>query len=180
MPKANYWVNGGLAVGFGRRTVDDALPGVVNTAGVVKQLILELEDLTTLPLNTAVGTITAGSVSNAALIPANASVQSVTIITKTAATSGGAADLLLGVYTINATTGALVAVDEDGLAAATDSALADFSAAGETIVLGKAANAALVGKLTVGSSPVVVAAAYATAAYTAGALQVIVEYVDAA
>lgn len=177
MPKANYWVNDGLAVGFGRRTVDDALPSTVRTAGAVKQIILELNDLTALPQNTAAGTIVAGSVSNAALIPANASVQSVTIITKTAATSGGAADLFLGVYTIG-TNGALTAVDEDGLAAAGDSTLTDFSAAGETIVLGKAASAALIGKVTVGSSPVVVAAAYNAAAYTAGALRIIVEYVS--
>jgi hypothetical protein len=178
MPKANYNVRDGLAVGYGRRTVDDALPSTVRTAGAVKQLILELTDLTALPLNTAAGTITAGSVSNAATIPALASVQSVTIITKTAATSDGAADLLLGVYTVG-TNGALTAVDADGLAAAGDSALADFSVAGETVVLGKAAGAELIGKVTVGSSPVVVAAAYATAAYTAGALQVIIEYVPA-
>lgn len=177
MPKANYWVNDGLAIGYGRRTVDDALPSTVRTAGAVKQLILELTDLTALPLDTAAGTITAGSVSNAATIPALASVQSVTIITKTAA-AGTTADLLLGVYTIG-TDGVLTAVDADGLAAAGDSALADFSVAGETIVLGKAAGAALIGKVTVGSSPVVVAAAYATSAYTAGALQVIIEYVPA-
>lgn len=178
MPKANYWVNDGLAVGFGRRTVDDALPSTVRTAGAVKQIILELNDLTALPLNTAAGTIVAGSVSNAALIPAGASVQSVTVITKTAATSGGAADLLIGTYTIG-TDGALTAVDADGLCDAADSALADFSVAGETIVIGKSSTAAQVGKTTVGSSPVVVAAAYATAAYTAGALQVIITYVPA-
>lgn len=179
MPRKNYEVIDGLARGFGTHSTDDALPSVVRTAGVVKQMVIEIENLTTLPLNTAVGTITAGSVSNAAFIPANASVQSVTIVTKTAADSGGAADILLGVYTVGST-GALVAVDEDGLAAAADSALADFSVAGETIVLGKSANAALVGKTTVGTSPVVVAAAYATAAYTAGALQVVIEYIDAA
>jgi hypothetical protein len=179
MPKANYNVRDGLAVGYGRRTVDDALPSTVRTAGAVKQLILELTDLTALPLNTAAGTITAGSVSNAALIPANSAVQSVTLITKTAATSAtSAATLLLGVYTIG-TDGALTAVDADGLVAAGDSAIANFSVVGETTVLGKSASAALVAEATVGAAAVVVAAAYGTEAYTAGALQVIIEYVPA-
>lgn len=178
MGKRNYQVLDGLTRGFGPRTTDDNVPADVSTSGAVRQLVIELEDLTVLPLNTAASA--AGAAVNSATLPANSSVQSVTVITKTAATSSGAADLLLGVYTKHATSGALVAVDEDGLAAAGDSALADFSVAGETIVLGKAAGAALIGKTTVGAAPVIVAPAYATAAYTGGALQVIIEYVLAA
>jgi hypothetical protein len=136
-------------------------------------------------LGTDATTGTAGSiydpvnVQNSAFIPANATVQEVWVTTDTVATSTGAADLLIGLYTISASTGKLVAVDADGLAAAGDSALADFGdtqGVGETIVLAKASNAAYVGKKTVGTSPVTVAAISATEVYTAGALTIRVKY----
>lgn len=171
------WVNSdGLVVRFGTRTTDEDtdVPAQTKTFGLTQEVKFRLNDLT--DLGTDATAYTAGEFVNAAKIPANATVQKVTIKTLTAATSGGAADLLLGAYTINASTGALVAVDADGFAAAGDSALADYSVAGESIILEKAASAALIGKATVGSSDVVVAAVYATAAYTAGALEISVEY----
>lgn len=172
---ASKWINkDGLTVRFGTRSTDEDtdVPAQTSTMGKTQEVTFRLNDLTA--LGTDATAYTAGEFVNAAKIPANATVQKVTIKTLTAATSGGAADLLLGAYTI--TDGALVVVDADGFAAAGDSALADFSVAGETIVLEKAAGAALIGKATVGASGVVVAATYATAVYTAGALEVSVEY----
>lgn len=179
MARGNTWVNkDGLVVGFGTRTEDKFKAAQYNTTGGLNELVIKLSDLTSLGTDATAGTgIYAPSyVVQAAKIPANATVQEVRVTTDTAATSGGAADLLIGTYTVNATTKAVSAVDADGLLAAADSALADFSAAGETIVIGKAANAAQVGKVTVGASPVIVLATYATAAYTAGALSVHILY----
>ena len=175
------WFNDdGLVVRFGARSTSDAadVPAQTSTAGKTQEITLRIADMTDLGTDATAdsGAYTAGEFVNSAFIPANATVQQVTIKTLTAVTSGGAADLLLGAYTISTSTGLLVAVDADGFAAAGDSALADFSAAGESIILGKAAGAALIGKVTVGSSPVVIAATYVTAVYTAGAIEVIVEY----
>ena len=186
MPRGNTWYNeDGLSVGFGTHTADSDTGVTTATSGSTAELVIDIPDLTALDtaanavLAATGGIYAAGYHAGAATIPANATVQQVTIKTTTAATSGGAADLTLGAYTVDDDTGLLVAVDADGFAAAGDSALADFSVAGETIVLGKAAGAALVGKATVGAAAVVVAPTYATAAYTAGALQVIIEYTHA-
>lgn len=179
MKRDNVWVNkDGLVVGFGTREVDLNSPALYSTDGGLKELVIKLSDLTLLGTDATVGTgiYAPQYYANAPKIPAGATIQEVRITTDVAATSGGAADLLLGAFTVNATTGVLAAVDADGLAAAGDSALADFSAVGETIVLGKAATAALIGKVNVGSDPVVIAATYVTAAYTAGALSVHVLY----
>lgn len=182
MAKHTSWVNkDGLVVGFGTRTSVEYGGAVVRTNGYSDTVVLKIPDLTLLGTDATVGTgiYAPEKVVSSAYIPANATVQEVVIVTDTAATSGGAADLLLGTFTINSTTGVLAAVDADGLCAAGDSALADFSVAGETMVLGKAASAAQIGKVTVGASPVVVAATYVTAAYTAGALTVYVTYTTA-
>lgn len=179
MPKNSSWFNrDGLVVGYGTRSVDSLGAAQVSDHAGERILTFKITDLA--QLGTAA---TGGSgiyapqyFSSAVMIPANATVQEVRITTDVAATSGGAADLLLGTYTISSSTGALVAVDDDGLCAAADNALADFSVAGETLVLGKAAGAALIGKTTVGASPVVIAPIYVTAAFTAGALSVTVKY----
>jgi len=57
-----------------------------------------------------------------------------------------------------------------------DNALSDLDADGEIVEFDKSANAALLGKVTVGSEKVVVALAVDTAVYTAGALTVTIEY----
>lgn len=179
MKRDNAWYNkDGLVVGYGTRAVDVNSPATYSTDGNGGEIVIKLSDLTLLGTDATVGTgiYAPQYFTNAAYIPANATVQEVRITTDTAATSGGAADLLIGTYTIDSATGALVAVDADGLCAAGDNALADFSAVGETLILGKAAGAAQIGKVSVGSSPVVVAATYVTAAFTAGALSVHVKY----
>jgi hypothetical protein len=179
MARSGAWTNkDGIVVGFGARTVQKNEPTQVKTFGNIQELVLKLSDLTLL---STVATGGAGIyapqyIAQAPRIPANSTVQEVRITTDVAATSGGAADLLLGVYTVTASTKAVAAVDDDGLLAAGDSALADYSVAGETMVLGKAAGAALLGKTTVGASPVIVLPIYVTAAYTAGALSVHITY----
>ena len=70
----------------------------------------------------------------------------------------------------------MVEVDADGFVAAADNALSDLDADGEIVEFDKSANAALLGKVTVGSEKVVVALAVDTAVYTAGALTVTIEY----
>jgi len=183
MSRDATWVNkDGLVVGFGPRTERLNTAYTYSTDGNGGEIVLKLSDLTLLGTDATAGTgiYAPAYVTNAAVIPANATVQEVRITADTGATSGGAADLLVGIYTVHATTRAVSAVDADGLCAAGDAALADFSAAGETIVLGKAAGAARIGKLTVGTSNVVVLATYVTAAYTAGALSVHVKYTTAA
>ena len=185
MARGNTWYNeDGLSVGFGTHTADSDTGVTTVTSGSTAELVIDIPDLTALDtaanavLAATGGIYAAGYHAGAAEIPANATVQQVTIKTTTPAT-GATADLQLGAYTVDDDTDLLVAVDADGFAAAADSALADFSVAGETIVLGKAAGAALVGKATVGAAAVVVAPTYVTAAYTAGALQVIIEYTHA-
>lgn len=173
------WYNqDGLTVRFGPRNLndDENVASQTSTMGKMQQLTLKLPDLTLLPLNDATG-VAAGEFANSARLPAGATVQEVTIVTDTPAASAGAADILIGVYSVDSATGqlSLTGGDADGLAAAGDSALADFSVAGETMVLDKAAGAALIGKTQVGIDGYV-AAAYATAVYTAGALTVIIDY----
>ena len=179
MSRKETWYNSdGLAVGFGTRKAQTLTGAQTVTAGSTQEIVYKIDDLTEL-LTAATadsGIYGAGAWTNSPQIPAGATVQKVTIKTDVAATSGGLADILLGLYTISEATGLLVAVDADGLAAAGDSAMADFSVSGETVVLDKTAAAAYIGKKTVGNAPVVVAPIYETAAYTAGALTVSVEY----
>lgn len=179
MKRSSAWFNkDGLVVGYGTRSVDVNSPSAYSTTGNGGEIVVKVSDLTTIGTDATVGTgiYAPQYFTNAAFIPAGATVQEVRITTDVAATSTGAADLLIGLYTISASTGALVAVDADGLAAAGDSALADFSVIGETIVLGKGSNAAYIGKTNVGASPVVVAVISATEVYTAGAVSVHVKY----
>lgn len=181
MPKASYNIFDGLNVGYGRRTVDDNIGGESAGVNQMKCVVLKVTDMTTLVTDpTALSLNASGGYSMSAQIPGGATIQEVWITTDTAATSGGAADLLVGTFTVSNTTGLLVAVDADGLAAAGDSALSDFSVAGETMVLGKAAGAAQLGKTLANAAdsatPVVVAASYVTAAYTAGAVTIRVFY----
>ena len=182
MPRDSAWKNAdGLVVGFGTRSDDNLQAVKLPGSGSEHELRFRITDMTALGTDATAGTgiYAPQYTAQAVKIPANATVQEVRVITDTAATSSGAADLLIGLYTVSAAH-AVSAVDADGLAAAADSALTDFSAAGETIVLAKGSNAAYVGKKQVGTSDVIVLATYATAAYTAGAVTVNIKYtVDA-
>jgi hypothetical protein len=174
---SNWYNADQLTVGYGTREAQDYSGAVTVTAGEEQEIVYNYSDLTEL-LTAATadsGIYGAGRWTNSPLIPAGATITSVTVKTDVAATSGGAADLLVGLYTIAPTTGLLVVVDTDGLVAAGDSQLTDFSVAGETI----SGAGAYVNAKTVGSADVVVAPIYATAVYTAGALTVTVKYTQA-
>lgn len=179
MKRENAWYNkDGLIVGFGTRSKDDNSQAVVPGGDFMREVVIKLSDLSLLGTDATAGTgiYAPQYFANAPRIPAGATVQEVRVTTDTPAVTGDAADLLIGLYTVNATTGVLVAVDADGLLLAATAAASDFSAEGETIVLGKAASEAYIGKLSVGADPVVVAATRVTGSYSAGALSVHVKY----
>jgi len=178
MAAQERWYNqDGLTVRFGARPSDEDenVASQPSTAGKIQEIVLKSRDATDIPLNDATGEA-AGEFANSAFIPADATVIGVRIKSDTGLTSGGAASLLVGAYTIDAASGQLVAVDADGFVAAADNAIADLDADGETLSLDKSAAAALLGKASVGSAAVVVALAVDTAVYTAGALTVTIEY----
>ena len=172
-----FYNKDGLVIRFGTRVEgeDEDVASQTSTAGKVQEITLKVRDATTIPVTDATS-VSAGEFANSAFIPANATIISARIKTDTPLASGGAADLIVGTYTIDATTGLLVVVDANGILDEADSALADFSVAGETVFVDKASTAALVGKTTVGANPVVVAVARLVATYTAGALTITVEY----
>ena len=174
MPRNAAWLNSdGLVVGFGTRTSDKEQSSKLPGAGSVHEVVLEIDDATELGTDATAGTgiYAPQYVAQAVKIPANATIKSARVIAKTGATSAGAADLLVGTYTVNATTKAVSAVDPDGLVAAADAALADLANDGDAIDGGGA-----VIDNTVGTTDVVVLATYVTAAYTAGAFKIVVSY----
>ncbi len=165
----------GLTIRFGTRVQGDDrdVPSQTSTGGLVQQLTFRVDLADINATDAASGSD--GEFVNSALIPANATVQAVSVITEIVAASTGAADVILGHYTLSA--GVLVLVDADSLLDAGSSALADFSAVGETMVIDKATGGAALGKTTLGSSPTVLACASLTEVYTAGRLKFIVDYV---
>jgi len=178
MAAQERWYNqDGLTVRFGARPSDEDenVASQPSTAGKIQEIVLKSRDATDIPIDDATGEA-AGEFANSAFIPANATVIGVRVKADTGLTSGGAASLKVGAYTIDASTGQLVEVDADGFVAAADNALSDLDADGEIVEFDKSANAALLGKVTVGSEKVVVALAVDTAVYTAGALTVTIEY----
>ena len=138
--------------------------GEVNVTGATvgplhQSVVLEITDATTLgtSYSTAAGP-------NDAYIPSGAVVTSAYTIVDTAFTSGGLATLSVGLYNAAGT-----AIDADGLDATV--AVADLGA--NKVVAG---DGALVGaeKLTANAY---IGAIYGTAAFTAGAAKIVVEYI---
>lgn len=127
--------------------------------GVRKTLVVEFNDLTTLA--DASWTPTA----NDAFIPSGAIILKSTLVVDTAATSGGLAVLDVGLYQADGTV-----IDDDGL----DAAIAVASLTADTVVDGDGADVGT----RVGANDAYVGATYDTAAFTAGAIKVIVEYVE--
>lgn len=140
--------------------------GQVNKTGQTlsnprQTVVLEITDATTLASSAA----TPSALD--AFIPAGAYITAAYTIVDTAFTSGGAATLTIGLYQQDGT-----AIDADGIDAAI--ALTAIDAAGDVVVN----NGALVGGvLTVGSNDAYIAANYGTAAFTAGAAKVVVEFI---
>jgi hypothetical protein len=178
MPRAATWVNkDGLVVAFGAHNTDDAIPGVLSRSGEKSTIKFSIPDMSL--LNDDVTDTTGADVGlypQGIRLPANSTVVEVRIVTQTACT-GTSSTLLIGNYTRNATTGVYTAVDTDGFCDATDGALANFNAAGETKTLTKADSAALLGKAIAHSAISYVFPIYGTA-FTAGAVDVYIDYIQ--
>jgi hypothetical protein len=100
------------------------------------------------------------------VVPKNARIEKVEVITQTAVTSGGSATLNVGLKRTDNST----ELDYDGLVAAL--ALASFNSAGETVALtvGSTSAGALIGTTLAYNGYLTVD--YDTAAFTAGAIRV--------
>ena len=128
-------------------------------------LVVNVPDMTALGTTFGADNIDA----NDAVIPAGSVILSATWVTTTEVTSGGAATLTIGTYNAAGT-----AIDADGIDAAI--ALTAINAVGETVrcdgahltTAGYVASDAYIGMI------------YAAAAYTAGAGELIIEYVKVA
>lgn len=130
---------------------------------VRNQLVVAIEDATNIPSSAD----TPGALDG--MIPAGAYITNAYFIVETGFTSGGAATLDIGLYQKDGTV-----IDADGVDAAI--ALAAIDTAGEVVVN----DGALVGgTATVGANDAYVELKYNTAAYTAGAAKLVIEYIMA-
>lgn len=126
-----------------------------------KFLVVDIADAT------EIGTAAAAPAANDAFIPAGSYITGAHLVVTTAFTSGGSAALNVGLYTA-----AGVAIDADGIDATI--AVADL-AANKAV----ACNGALVGgTATVGTADAYVSWDYDTAAFTAGAAKLVIEYIE--
>jgi len=163
------WYNSdSLYVKFGK---EEATPGKVatyRTAGPVQVAEIFLDETALLALSATAG---ATILDYNTVIPKNARIEKVEVITQKATTSGGAAVLNIGLVRTDTTT----ELDFDGLVAAIPKGSTD--AAGETTALtvGATYAGALIGTVLANNGYVV--ADYDTAAYTAGELRIRVHYV---
>lgn len=133
-----------------------------STRNVVQTLVIDI-------VGTELGT-TFGATNispNMPVIPANSLIINADFIVTTAFTSGGSATLTIGTYNAAGT-----AVDADGIDATV--ALTAIDAIGEVV---QCDGAQVNGTLTVGTADCYVGAIYATAAYTAGAGKLYIQYI---
>lgn len=128
----------------------------------ITEVVLDLTDL-----NTSTSII----INDVAFLPDNARIEEVELVTTTAATSGGAATLDVGLIK-NADRS--TAIDEDGLIAA--AAIATFNAAGErlNLVVGSTGAGAMIG--TTNTFPGLLVAKAGTATFTAGVVRIRVKW----
>lgn len=126
-----------------------------------KFLVVDIADAT------AIGTSAAAPAANDAFIPAGSYITGAHLVVTTAFTSGGSAALNIGLYNAAGS-----AIDADGIDATI--AVADL-AANKAVVC----NGALVGgTATVGAANAYVSWDYDTAAFTAGAAKLVIEYIE--
>lgn len=158
------WSNSdGLYIKFGTDEATLTKAGEYNVLGPLHTVELTIDALTAL-------TTTAVIQSDTAIIPDSARIEEVEVVVETAATSGGAATLDIGLVRTDRTT----AYDDDGLVVAL--ALTSIDAAGEKTVLrvGSTGAGALIG--TTLANPGLLVASYNAAAYTAGKVIIRVRY----
>ena len=157
------WTNNdGLRIKIGRTEANVTQGGEYNVTG--PDHVVEVRfNLTS--LGTATALLEPGII-----IPKGARIDEVVVISETAATSGGAAALNIGLVRLDNTT----AIDEDGLVAAL--ALSAINVAGEEneLTAGVTGAGALVGTTLANAGKLV--ADYDTAAYTAGTVLVRVRF----
>lgn len=101
------------------------------------------------------------------VIPANSLIINADLVMTTAATSGGSATLTIGTYNSAGT-----AIDADGIDATI--ALTAMDAIGEVV---QCDGAQVNGTVTIGTAAAYVGLIYATAAFTAGAGKLIIQYI---
>lgn len=157
------WYNSdGLYVKFGQEEGQSAVLGEVRTAGVNRELVLTL-DLTTLASTDTILDYTT-------YLPKDAFIESVTIETLVAPTSGGSATLSVGLYKSDTTT----AISATGLVAA--ATVASLSTAGTRAILTKGSTYAGATIGTTPGFPALLSAKYGTAAFTAGTVSIRVQW----
>ena len=148
----------------GLLVLTDGAQGAVNNTGSAeygpKFLVINI------PAAASIGSATVAPAANDAFIPAGAYITKATLIVTTAFT-GSSAALNIGLQTLAGS-----AIDADGIDVAI--AVTAIDAIGDVV----ACNGALVaGVLTVGSANAYVSFDYDTAAFTAGAGKLVIEYI---
>lgn len=131
--------------------------------GIKKHLVYDIADATTLGSSFGASDIDVMD----PVIPAGAYITAAWIISETTFTSGGSATLTVGLYNAAGT-----AIDADGI----DATVAIAALTADDVVVCDGALAG--GVLTVGGADAYVGAIYGTAAYTAGAAKVVIEYIE--
>lgn len=162
------WLKYGLYTKYGTEQTVPMAGGEYVTTGALREVEFKIA-LTSLGTSSAIITGTTYSADNI-FIPSGVRIEEVEIVVDTAATSGGAAALNIGLVQTDRTT----AINATGLVAAL--ALTSIDAAGEKTVLrpGSTGAGALIGTTT--SNVGYIVADYDTAAYTAGVITVRVRY----
>lgn len=133
------------------------------TTNIVRTMIVDIPDFTRIGTSFGASQIDP----NDPVLPANAYIVRATLIMRTAATSGGSATLTIGTYNAAGT-----AIDADGIDATI--ALTAMNAVGSVV---KCDGAQANGTVTTGTVPTHVGLIYATAAFTAGAGKLVIEYI---
>ena len=170
MARNATWTNSdGLVVGFGTRTNDNDIAGVVGGSGAVKTMVVELKDATGLE---AVGSVTTASINpQSVMLPRGSRILEASFTATVAFTSGGSGTLEIGTHSA-------AAVDDDpnGI----DAAIAKTAL--DAIGASVGCDGALVGGVTTAgaasTSDVHVTFAYGTAAMTAGAGVLTLRYIE--
>tara|TARA_R110000868_G_scaffold208123_3_gene457511 strand:- start:475 stop:951 length:477 start_codon:yes stop_codon:yes gene_type:complete len=133
----------------------------LNASNGIKTLVFEIKDATTL------GTSDVNPQPNDAFIPAGSYITRASLVVTTAFTSGGSATLGIGLQQADGTI-----IDADGI----DATVAVAALAANKAVV---CNGALVGGADgVGANGAYLSLVYATAAFTAGAGKLVIEYIE--
>jgi len=129
--------------------------------GATKFLVVEMPDAST------IGSVQVPPTPNDAFIPAGSYITKATLVVQTAWTSAGSATLNIGLYKSNNTAG-----DADGI----DATIALAALAADKAVICNGAQVG--GTAALGADNLYVGFRYGTAAFTAGAAKLVIEYIE--